>query len=105
MIHPVVQLLYCMFLNKGRVCQGCVQPRMSLLPITITDAQSTIEVLCRELERNEGAEPNAITVNKITTNDFVHFRRPKYNIGPPSKQMYRPIKVKHDMTGPFRRKQ
>lgn len=90
-----------MFLNKGKVDQSCHELRGTLLPITITNAQKTIEILCGYLAALNG-QAN-IKVNTITTKDFVHFFYQQPGSSIKSIKVSRRIQAKHNMTGSFRR--
>ena len=74
-MDPNVLLLYCMFLNKGRVVQGAINARMGL-PLTITEdiAERVITDICRSLFRDYGVSESQIKV-ALTQTDFCHFKK------------------------------
>lgn len=74
-IASEVRLIYYMMLNKGEWANDpeALDIRVAVLPITINDAQDTIESLCLRVSAAADVPKDAITVNEITTKNFCHF--------------------------------
>ncbi len=80
-ISPNIMLLYCMLINKGRVCIDAVGPR-GKLPFTITEdcADRIIRKICDDIAKDAGVDPKDINV-KVTNYDFCHCRNLKKRLG------------------------
>lgn len=74
-MHPAVKLLYCLFLNKGRIVQDAKVRELRgqfAMTITFENAEKIVKQLLERLAKDQGADLEDIETS-VTTTEFCHF--------------------------------